>query len=470
MLIRAINRTFGEFILQYADAWPIEPPQGLDAKDLYDLKIPQRIVEGAKRKIVFVFEYVPTEDLHSGKLLGGVTGKLFQKLVSQFSDSLGAWSWVAINFNAWRTFGRSPGFVESSNEAFAKRVRSFIRRVKPTHVVFLGANGMRYLIPYLDEKGYFEHNIFGVPLPMSPTDSSMGNITLVPSLHTVVSDADPHGNGPSNLLGYITRCLYNGVAGKNPYDLNWEKLKPTFKYNRIESVKQFDGMMKLMREAPAVSVDTETTGLGRVTARLLTAQFCFQGDTAWFLPIFHKDTPFSKSELRYVNGTLRAWLEGKNKNRYHIYANAKFDLGQFKNNLNVRWFKNRVWDVLHAEYCFHPNTLVEAEQGLTPIEALHVGDKVWSFNHETRRRELKPLVGVSKHETKEQMYAIGYDEAGQVCVTGTHKVWSNDRGSYVEAQHLRVGEDVELFKPSTPTAEAALEVSSADSQCGLRRL
>lgn len=342
-------------MFQYTDAWPAELPNGMDEREVYDLKLPYQKMAGADRRILFVFEFVPTEDLHSGKLLGGTTGRLFAKLLSQYEEHFGTWSWTAINFNSWKTFGKSMGFVQSSNEMFAKRVRQYIRKVKPTHVVFLGASGLQHLVPYLAQDDYLEHNIYGVPLPLSPKDPSLGNITLVPSLHNIVSDQDPQGNGPSNLLGYVAKCLRNGVLGRNPYSVGWNEREPKFKLNLIKTVKQFDGMMKEMRAAKAVAIDTETSGLGRVTSKLLTAQFCFADDTAWFLPILHKDAGFSRSKLAHIASELRDYFEGKNKNRYHIYANGKFDLVQFKNNLRVRYFKNRIWDVQHADYILDEN-------------------------------------------------------------------------------------------------------------------
>jgi len=357
-------------MFQYADAWPIAAPSNMDESEVYNLKLPYRKMAGAELRIVFVFEHVPTEDLHSGRLLGGVTGKLFDKLLSTIDGDLGEWTWTAINYNCWKTYGRGQGFIQSSSEVFAQRVRQYIRKVKPTHVVFVGSYGLRDLVPYLSEGKWMEHNIYGVPLPLSRTDKSLGNITLVPSLNGIVSDEAVDGNGPSNLLGYVSRCLKNGILGKLKYSVNWDKRARSFNINTVSTIKQFNSMMKEMAKAKYVALDTETSGLGRVTSKLLTSQFCFAEDTAWFLPFLHKDTPFSRDELREIAGRLRDYFEGANKNRYHIYANAKFDLVQYKNNLRVRWFKNRVWDVQHAEYINDENMVFLKKLGFLNYTAV----------------------------------------------------------------------------------------------------
>lgn len=343
----------------YAKPFGTKPPTKFSTQEAYQLHLPYQQATGTDKRVLFVLEHVPSEDLASGKLLSGATGDLLMRLLDNQKGEAGRFSWMAINFNQWKTYDQSDAFQQDSAQHFGKRVRAFIERFKPTSIVVLGRSAMYSMSPELSK--YERYNVYGHPL-----DHDGIPITAVPALYRMVEDSDPKGNGPTNLLGYVARCLRNAVTGTNKYDIRWDERSAGFKYERVASVEQFDSMLEQMRLAKVVSIDTETDGLGRVSSKLLTIQFCFDGKTAWFVPYLHKETPFSPDALKHIRLKLRAFFEGKNKNLYHIYANGKFDLCQFRSNLGVRWFKNRLWDVQNADFILDENLKFLKQHGYLP--------------------------------------------------------------------------------------------------------
>ncbi len=60
--------------------------------------------------------------------------------------------------------------------------------------------------------------------------------------------------------------------------------------------------------------------------------------------------------------------------------------------------------------CFAAETLVLAGCGLTKIEDIKVGDKVWSYNEKTKQKELKTVKNIFRNKTKSWMYIFVYNE------------------------------------------------------------
>jgi len=125
-----------------------------DVDDSYrDIKLPYVEIPSAKRKILFVLDYLPTEDLKSGKLLNGATGDLLDVL-EDLAKSLflrkknfEKFSWFACTFNAFRTAGKPRDFQNDAKLEFAERINSVIVRYKPDAVVIFGDQAFRYLLP-----------------------------------------------------------------------------------------------------------------------------------------------------------------------------------------------------------------------------------------------------------------------------------------------------------------------------------
>lgn len=77
-----------------------------------------------------------------------------------------------------------------------------------------------------------------------------------------------------------------------------------------------------------------------------------------------------------------------------------------------------------VDECLHPNTKVTmSDNTKKEIKDINVGDFVWTFNEETKKREIKEIEYVYKNLSKnQQMYEIELENDEIIWITGNHKV------------------------------------------------
>jgi hypothetical protein len=133
------------------------------------VKLPYR-AEANTKKILFVLDFVPMEDLKSGRLLSGPTGDLLENLFVVAKDvylkkQYEKFSWMACSFNAFKTLGKPREFQEQARTVFRERVEAIIMRYKPDVVVAFGYSSIHGLIPKKVElsRGRLS-NWYGVPI------------------------------------------------------------------------------------------------------------------------------------------------------------------------------------------------------------------------------------------------------------------------------------------------------------------
>ncbi len=91
-----------------------------------------------------------------------------------------------------------------------------------------------------------------------------------------------------------------------------------------------------------------------------------------------------------------------------------------------------------AKYgCFTENTPVMTTEGKKPIKNITVQDKVLSFNHKTRRNEMRTVTAI-KNYIVTAILAIVLSNSDTLWATPDHPFWSIDR--YVSASELRDGD------------------------------
>lgn len=79
-----------------------------------------------------------------------------------------------------------------------------------------------------------------------------------------------------------------------------------------------------------------------------------------------------------------------------------------------------------CSFCFLPNTNVKIENGEKYIEQLKIGDYVWSFNVNTKQKELKHIKRLYEHKVNEKVYKFTLDNGKIFCCTGNHKIYTNN--------------------------------------------
>jgi DNA polymerase I-like protein with 3'-5' exonuclease and polymerase domains len=329
-------------------------------KDSYtDIQLPFISAESSK-KILIVLDYLPTDDLKTRRLLKGTTADLLDTLESLAKSHYGNkykiknFNWLACTFNAFRTAGTPKDFQQAAKEEFAERISCLITKYKPDTVIIFGDTATRFILP--DSIRMSEGKVgcwHGVPITATiKYQNKSHTTTLIPniSLNSIVTGS----SSQASMLGYIGRRFANGLHGSNPYAID-EKRVAAHRSVLIDTIPKFNKMLDMLQQQPVVAIDTETANLNKVTNTLLTIQFAKCVDFGYFVPIYHKDTPFTSKELLFIKNRLKSFFEGQNKNKYHVYTNAVFDLNVIRTALSCRYMYNDVWDIFAGEYAHDEN-------------------------------------------------------------------------------------------------------------------
>lgn len=311
--------------------------------------------KGKAHKILIVLDYMPTEDLRTGKLLSGVTGDnlkmllmLSQKLfVRKEVDA----SWMCCSFNAYRTAGKPQQYQQQAKEEFTTRLNELIDSYKPDVVLGFGRQVMQALIPHqIEQTAGNWSNWLGVPIKKKTKKKHVYNFVGTLSLNPL-SDAR---STDSALIGYMARNIANALANKHLFCIDAKRIE-AHKTVLINTVSKFDQMLDMLYDQDFVACDTESSNLNRIVNKLQIIQFAKCPDYGYVIPIYHKDSPFTGPELEHIIKRLRLFFEGRNKNIHHIYANAQFDLNLNRTQLRTRCMTNDVWDIFGGEFAIDEN-------------------------------------------------------------------------------------------------------------------
>ena len=338
---------------------------GQDVSSTYDnVRLP-KVVKKGKRKILFVLDAMPSEDLRSGKLLSGGTGKLLESMLTVTPQYHGAdvsikdFQWLAISYNAYRTAGQLEQFKLQAEQDFTERLNFIILAYKPDIVVTFGrrptvALNMNYLQQFRGKKGVQYHHFYGVPidttLAVDGKEHSFQHVSTL-SLNTITNLAGGKG-GVSYLIGYVMRNLLTVL---NHGELIYRMPKMKFKTTYVDTIEKFKNMIKDIRGAKDLAVDTETTSLNRRVNKTLIIQFAISDKHAYVVPIAHKDSTWRAKELQYIIKSIRDLIEHKNKTKYLLFANAKFDIIRLRSDFGVRHLKADIWDIFAGEFAHDEN-------------------------------------------------------------------------------------------------------------------
>lgn len=335
------------------------PGSFADVEDNYQyIKLPY-VTSKSGRRILFLLDYVPSEDLRSGRLLSGQTGDVFNNLLAlakqlYLKDKYEDFSWIACTFNAFRTAGKPKDFQDQAREVFTERAKALIVKYKPHVVVTFGRYPTAALIPdKLELSRGKQHHWYGVTIPETVEYGGQKHECLiVPTL-----SLDPISNGDaaeSSMMGYVARNLANALNAEMLYKVDRDRINAHTSVI-IDTPTKVRKLLDMLRDQPAVAVDTESKNLNRITNSLLTIQFAKCTDFGYLIPLKHKDTPFIGRELNSVLGKLQDYFEGNNTNDYHVYANADFDLNLLRSELGCQFMHNDVWDIFGGEWGLDEN-------------------------------------------------------------------------------------------------------------------
>lgn len=353
----------------------------LDVDSTFDnIRLP-KVVRKGKKKILFVVDSMPSEDIRSGKLLSGATGKLLENMLQVAPQYYGAdisikdFQWLAISFNAYKTAGQLEQFKQSAEQEFTERLNYIITQYKPDVVMTFGrrpaaALNHDYIQNFRGKRGIMYNHFYGVPIDTKVECEGVSHrFKHVSTLSLTVPTTLSGSGGNAYLIGYMMRNLLTALNGGK---LLYRIPKMEFETEYVDTIDKFKVMMKELRRAKDVAVDTETANLNRRVNKTLIIQFATSADKAYVVPISHKDSPWRAKELDYITKSIRDLIEYKNKNKYLLFANAKFDIIRLRSDFGVRHIKADIWDVLAGEFAHDENLKVLSGMGAYFYSLLNV--------------------------------------------------------------------------------------------------
>ncbi len=163
----------------------------------------------------------------------------------------------------------------------------------------------------------------------------------------------------------------------------------TRNYETIFTNTQLDAWLAKLQSANLICVDTETTSLDPMTAKIVGLSFAVEGGSAAYLPLTHDyfDAP-EQLNLAETLAKIKPILE--NENIKKVGQNLKYDQHVFKNhNIDLRGISD---DTMLQSYVFESHkthgmdALSERHLGITPISFESVagkGAKAVTFNQVT---------------------------------------------------------------------------------------
>lgn len=470
----------------------------------------------AKKRVLFVLEHVSTEDLKNGALLSGVSLTALQNCYA-YAESIAEpygleekdVAFAAVNFNFFKNYHLDPDDRAKSHSTAAKRVRGFIEKYDPTHILLVGDSPTKFLLSHKVENAICKmgwvHKVElgGKKRKVCSTIDYADSLTPPKNLDEEDDNDNESVLKAAYVLGYFSRNISSLIHGKLPWAIDVQ-----VKAHLIDTIKKFDRMMEIIEAADRVAFDTETANLNRIKNKLLIVQFSVDKDKGFVVPILHKDTPFSPKEIAYIQKRLREFFMRKvdmNYKKYLIAFNAKFDITQIKQALGIPFMYWPVYDVQAGEHA-HDETLRFLEDteypmgGLAQVTCAYGNDFYYTagFSKKDRgnmeatdlfdqdfqdycidpeayvvteggRIKLKDFVLDKEaygkvlsfnHETNKTEYKTCLNvsthttaqdmfeieyEGGTIRLTEDHKVWSETRQQYVRVKDLQEGEEIKVL-------------------------
>ncbi|QJT71050.1 hypothetical protein GR11A_00012 [Vibrio phage vB_VcorM_GR11A] len=351
----------------------------------YDLQFPiEHSYKKSDNKILVVMGNVNFRDLRddaNGRILGDkTTRKVLDNILSyaweqaqNIDDKAVRPAFSMVNFDLFDTRDLSDDQLAFAHKQSAKRISGLVDKLKPHKLLVIGDVPTRAL---LGDDGHLKSKR-GNPHKFK---TKKHKCTLFPTItydpaftprKDTSEDLDDDAVTMANILGYVSRNLRNCILGRNPFSLKDIK----FKTNYINTIEKFDKLMdKLMKKADKISLDIETENLSHNNNRIWCVQVAYQRDEAHFIPVMHKDSPFSAKEVEHIRQRFREFFmlrkvryHPKNeKRRYLMGQNFGFDLRVMTTWCDVPYVYWPVWDTIAGEYCLDENLKALQSYGNTP--------------------------------------------------------------------------------------------------------
>lgn len=342
-------------------------------KGSYRLELPiDNHWDRAEKRVLLILETVDSQDLREQKLLADRSRQVVTNLLTYSLKEVKkhgyprGHAFAALNFNNIKFLDQSKELWPAYRAKFAKRVLAGIQQLDPTHIIIFGDRAAAVLMPdidYLEKKrGWvFDYKFEGKKRKVT-VSLDLENL-YVPKKNEHSDDDDDEEDfeegakdayGKANLLFYVSRNVTNNLCGKNLYDLS--HIKPNYVY--VDTLDKFKRMMKKLRRAKYVAVDTETANLSCTCNAIGTIQFATSTKKGWFLPLDHEQTPFSAIDRVIIKKKLRKFFfakPGELPLEHLITQYGMFDLRVIREELKIPIIFHPVWEIQAGEFMLDEN-------------------------------------------------------------------------------------------------------------------
>jgi DNA polymerase I-like protein with 3'-5' exonuclease and polymerase domains len=311
---------------------------------MFDLNIPT-IVTGEKGpKILLVIDKVPREDIPIKKLLGSNSNKILFNVLDYIKCPVSEIR--IINLACFKVKILSESDEQRALKDFWDRTSSYIEDSNPDCVVLCGEDSIDLALKDIDE------NIRYLDIGRRFKAKINGKkYNVVPSLpyHRICSTVPDEMKKCSCLIGEFARHLETAING-NAYNID----SPYTNIN-VNTIKKFNKFMKKLRVAKRPCWDTEFMNLSFKCNKVLSIQCSLDGNTAYYIPMYHPKTPFTSKELEYIKKTLKKYFEFCEAPEFWMAHNSKAELGIFKFQLGVQYVRAPTYDSMLAESALDEN-------------------------------------------------------------------------------------------------------------------
>lgn len=321
-----------------------------------NLQYPELTYKSRGAHLVIIMDFPPLEDSDDPehRLLSGNKGTVFSNIVGYVKRTEKIGRIEVLNYYDCSYEDAHGPHAEAIKAHLQKRMARFLERYKPDVVVFMGEHSYRdtFNVEWHDWKininRIYKRKIRGKHYKVIPTldlltvaTSNQGNYQTLPSLS-----------------GFIVDALSMAAHGRNRYTISTLGYKPIY----VDTIPKFDKALAILKRARRVCFDVEADNLNRIANQLFSIQASPDGKHAFFIPIYHAETPFTPSELEYILKELKTYFT-TNQNEYHIYHNGKYDVQQLLTQIKLPWYKADIYDTTAGEFCLDENRKFLTENG-----------------------------------------------------------------------------------------------------------
>lgn len=329
------------------------PTEALDKRDPYKMILRQcNHWESSRRRILIVMQSVDGRDLKVQEMLGARETrratvnaiKYARKLAAPYTkNGLPEAAYTIANFNAYKHLHLSTGPRREAEAAFADRIHKLIKRVRPTHILFSGDEAMLATFPQIEHPQYKR----GWVHLLKQGDLDL-KVTSTLDFFRLLEKQGEH----ANLLGFWCRHFAHLMIGRNPHDLSQISCEPRY----VQTIEQFDKVMRKFDTAKMCAVDTETRNLSVLFNKIYTIQFCFDSEpeTGYVISVDHPLCHWTAEERLHIKKSLRKRFAAHSGPLLVMFS-GMFDLRVIRQQLEIPIVWLKVWEITFGEHLLDEN-------------------------------------------------------------------------------------------------------------------